>query len=146
MKIRLLTGVAALSLLAACSTMGTVPMATAATATAEALPPIPQATGIFAQASTLPFQAPDFDRIRDEDYLPALEQGIAIQLAEIEHIARNPEAPTFANTLVAMERTGRMFARAYAPFSQKTSANFNDVLNTTDSAISPQIAAMQDAI
>jgi peptidyl-dipeptidase Dcp len=144
MEIRLFAGVAALSLLAACTTMENAPMSSATFA--EALPPIPQATGIFAEPSTLPFQAPDFDRIRDEDYLPALEQGIAIKLAEIEQIARNPDAPTFANTLVAMERTGRMFDRAYAPFSQKTSAHFNDVLNATDSAISPQIAAMQDAI
>ncbi|MCX7676764.1 MAG: M3 family metallopeptidase, partial [Alteraurantiacibacter sp.] len=110
------------------------------------LPPIPQATGIFAQESGLPFGAPDFSRIRDEDYLPAIEQGIAIKLAEIEHIARNPEPPTFENTLVAMERTGQMLARAYAAFSQVQSANTNDVLDATDSAISPQIAQMYDAI
>lgn len=115
-------------------------------ATALALPPIPEGTGIFAQASTLPFQAPDFDRIHDEDYLPAIEQGIAIRLAEIEHIGRNPEPPTFDNTLVAMERTGQMLNRAYAAFSQQQSANSNAVLDATDTAVAPQIAAMNDAI
>lgn len=100
----------------------------------------------FAQPSTLPFQAPDFANIADEDFLPALEQGIAIKLAEIGRIAANPDAPTFDNTLVALERTGRMFARAYAAFGQKTGAHTNDVLDATDSAISPQVAALYDAI
>jgi peptidyl-dipeptidase Dcp len=136
--------VAALSLLAACTSMDQTTMNS--TEVAAALPPIPQGTGIFANPSTLPFQAPDFDRIQDSDYQPAIEQGIAIKLAEIEHIARNPAAPTFDNTLVAMERTGRMFARAYAAFSQETGANTNPQLDAIDSAISPQIAAMNDAI
>lgn len=144
MLIRLLASTAAISLLAACTTMDTAPMQIA-TAAAD-LPPITQATGIFAQESGLPFGAPDFSRIRDEDYLPAIEQGIVIKLAEIEHIARNPEPPTFENTLVAMERTGQMLARAYAAFSQVQSANTNDVLDATDSAIAPQIAQMYDAI
>ncbi len=149
MKIRLLAGATVLSLLSACTTMGNTPMDNVATAdvpNAGELPPIPQATGIFAEPSTLPFQAPDFDRITDEDYLPALEQGIAIKLAEIEHIARNPEPATFDNTLVAMERTGRMLGRAYAPFGQEVSAHSNPVLDATDSAISPQLAAMDDTI
>lgn len=117
-----------------------------ATPAAHALPSIPQATGIFAGPSPLPFAAPDFSRIDDSDYLPALEQGIAIKLAEIAHIAGNPDAPTFDNTLVAMEHTGRMFARAYAAFGQQTGAHTNPVLDAADSAISPQIAAMYDAI
>ena len=143
MSARFLAGVAAAALLSACSTMSD---AADAPATAQALPPIPQGTGIFAQPSTLPFQAPDFDRIQDTDYQPAIEQGIAIKLAEIEHIARNPAAPTFENTIVAMERTGQMLSRAYAAFSQEQGANTNDVLNATDSAVSPQLAAMNDAI
>ncbi|MFC3098280.1 M3 family metallopeptidase [Alteraurantiacibacter palmitatis] len=136
-------GVAAAALLSACTTLDPARMDHAST---TALPPIPVATGIFAQPSSLPFQAPDFARIRDEDYRPAIEQGIAIKLAEIEAIARNPEAPTFENTLVAMERTGQMFNRAYAAFSQKQGADTNDLLNETDSAVAPQIAQMYDAI
>ncbi len=118
---------------------------TSTTAAAD-LPPIPEASGIFAQPSALPFQAPDFSAIKDEDYQPAIEQGIAIKLAEIAHIAGNPEAPTFANTIEAMERTGQMFGRAYAVFGQLVSANTNATLDAADTALSPQIAAMWDAI
>ena len=148
MKSHRFAGVAALSLLAACTTTDNAHMdtSTATPAIAAALPAIPQGSGVFAQASTLPFQAPDFSRIRDEDYQPAIEQGIAIKLAEIEHIACNPESPTLENTLIAMERSGQMLNRAYAPFSQKVSADTNDVLNAADSALSPQMAAMEDAI
>ncbi len=143
MQFRLLAGVAAAALLSACTTMSD---AAEAPASAAALPPIPQGTGYFAQPSTLPFEAPDFRQIRDTDYQPAIEQGIAIKLAEVEHIARNPAAPTFQNTIVAMERTGRMLSRALAAFGQVQGANTNDVLNATDSAISPQLAAMNDNI
>src|SRR5438309_277961 len=61
----------------------------------------------FAVASNLPFQAPPFDRIRDTDYQPAFEQGMREQAAEITRIANNPAAPTFDNTIAAMERSGR---------------------------------------
>ena len=64
----------------------------------------PVATGPFAQASTLPFEAPDFAHIKDSDYQPAIEQGIAIERTEIEAIAGNPDAPTFANTIEAIKR------------------------------------------
>lgn len=143
MTVRLLAGVAAAALLSACTTMSDT---AAAPATAQALPPIPVGTGIFAQPSTLPFGAPDFSRIRDSDYQPAIEQGIAIKLAEVEHIARNPEAPTFQNTIVAMERTGQMLNRAVAAFYQVQGANTNDTLDAIDSAVAPQLAAMNDAI
>jgi peptidyl-dipeptidase Dcp len=143
MHFRLLAGVAAATLLTACTTMSD---SAEAPASAQALPPIPQGTGYFAQPSTLPFEAPDFRQIRDTDYQPAIEQGIAIKLAEVEHIARNPAAPTFDNTIVAMERTGRMLSRALAAFGQVQGANTNDVLNAVDSAVSPQLAAMSDNI
>ncbi|MES2699720.1 MAG: M3 family metallopeptidase, partial [Pseudomonadota bacterium] len=140
---RLLVGVAAAALLTACAASDNSAMTTAAT---TALPPIPVGTGIFAQPSTLPFQAPDFNRIQDSDYQPAIEQGIAIKLAEVEHIARNREAPTFQNTVVAMERTGQMLNRALAAFGQVQGANTNDTLDAIDTAVSPKLAAMDDAI
>src|ERR1700735_4068142 len=56
----------------------------------------------FYAASTLPFGAPPFDKIKDGDYQPAIEAGMAEHLAEINKIATNPAAPTFENTLVAM--------------------------------------------
>ena len=126
------------AMLAGCSTMGDG----AAVQTAS----YPQGTGIFAQESTLPFHAPDFSKIKDSDYQPAIEQGIAIELTEIQVIADNPEAPTFDNTVVAMERSGRMLTRAYAPFSQMVSANTNDTLDKVDSETAPKLAAMRDSI
>jgi peptidyl-dipeptidase Dcp len=111
-----------------------------------ASPAIAAGTGIFAADSTLPFKAPDFSRITDADYQPAIEQGIAINLAEIEAIANNPEPPTFENTLVAMERTGQMLKRALYPFNQEQSANTNDVLDAVEAATSPKLAELIDAI
>ncbi len=100
----------------------------------------------FESDSPLPFKAPDFTKIDDADYQPAIERAIALQLAEIEAIAENPEPPTFENTLVAMQRSGRMLVRAYYPFSQIVSANTNDTLDAAQAAIAPQISAMMDAI
>ena len=118
-----------------------------ATATPVAYAPeIPQGTGVFAQESTLPFHAPDFTRIKDSDYQPAIEQGIAIQLAEVAAIANNPDAPTFENTIVAMERSGQMLGRAYSVFSALTGANTNDTLDAVDTATAPKLAALRDAI
>ena len=66
----------------------------------------------FYAPSALPFQAPPFDRIADGDYQPAIEAGMRDSLASAEKIARNPAAPTFDNTLVALERSGRLLSRA----------------------------------
>ena len=63
----------------------------------------------FARASTLPYQAPPFDKIKNEDYGPALREGIKEQVQDIEAIANNTAAPTFENTLVALEKSGVLF-------------------------------------
>jgi peptidyl-dipeptidase Dcp len=138
---RLLAGAALGAMLTACATVKDETVPAVATTT-----PIPQATGVFAQESTLPFHAPDFTRITDADYQPAIEQGIAIEQAEIEAIANNPAAPTFENTLVAMERAGRMLNRTYATFGQVQGANTNDALDAVEEAVSPKLAALNDAI
>src|SRR4051794_16513571 len=65
---------------------------------------VPQATGPFALESTLPFHAPDWGKIKDTDFKPGFEQGMAIQAAEVAAIANNPAKPTFANTIVALEK------------------------------------------
>ena len=100
----------------------------------------------FYAASALPFGAPPFDKIKDEDYQPAIEAGMAQELAEIARIANDPAAPTFENTLVAMQRTGRLLARASAAFNGVSQANTNPVLQNAKTALAPQIAAHQDAI
>ena len=109
-------------------------------------PAIPAGNGIFAQASTLPFHAPDFSKIKDSDFQPAIEQGIAIQLAEVEAIANDPAAPTFANTIVPLEKSGQMLGRTYSVFSALTGANTNDGLDAIDTATAPKLAALRDSI
>jgi peptidyl-dipeptidase Dcp len=100
----------------------------------------------FYAASSLPFSAPPFDKIRDEDYQSAIEAGMAQQLAEIRAIADNPASATFENTLVAMERSGRLLARAAAAFNGVSQANTNPVLQQAKTALAPQFAAHEDAI
>lgn len=100
----------------------------------------------FYAVSTLPFQAPPFDRIKDGDYQPAIEAGMAEQLKEVQAIANNSAAPTFENTLVAMEKSGRLLQRAEAAFNGVSAANTNPTLQKVKAAIAPKMAAHQDAI
>ncbi len=100
----------------------------------------------FYAASALPFQAPPFDKIKDGDYQPAIEAGMAEQRKEIRAIADNPAAPTFENTIVAMEKTGVLFQRAYAAFNAVTGANTNPVLEKVQREEAPKLAAHSDAI
>src|SRR5271170_8396129 len=76
----------------------------------------------FYAPSTLPFQAPPFDKIKDEDYQPAIEAGMDEELRQIDAIANNPAAPTFENTIVAMEKTGQLLLRAGNAFGGVTGA------------------------
>jgi len=66
--------------------------------------------------STLPYQVPPFDKIKDADYLPAMEAGIREQLAEIQKIANNPAQPTFENTMIALEKSGKLLRRSSSAF------------------------------
>src|SRR6201996_8372114 len=100
----------------------------------------------FYSPSTLPFQAPPFDRIKDSDYQPAIEAGMAQQLREIEAIANNPAPPTFDNTLVAMEKSGQLYRRVMAAFDGVTGANTNPTLQQVEKVEAPKQAAHQDAI
>ena len=100
----------------------------------------------FYARSTLPFHAPPFDKIKDEDYQPAIEAGMAEQISEIQAIADNPAAPTFENTLVAMERAGQLFQRAMAAFGAVSGANTNPVLQKVRADEAPKLAAHRDAI
>ena len=100
----------------------------------------------FYAPSKLPFQAPPFDQIKDEDYQPAIEAGMAQQQAEIQAIADNPAAPTFDNTIVAMEKSGLLFDRVMAAFNGVTSSNTNPVLQNVKTIEAPKLAAHQDFI
>ena len=100
----------------------------------------------FYAPSTLPFHAPPFDKIKDEDYQPAIEAGMAEQQAEIQAIADNPAPPTFDNTIVAMEKSGRLFHRALAAFEGVTEANTNPTLQHVETVEAPKRAAHHDFI
>jgi peptidyl-dipeptidase Dcp len=121
--------------------------AAAGALTAAAVHAAPAAPGgVFAAPSPLPLQAPQFDKIRDADFQPALEEGMRIQRAEMRRIADNSAAPTFENTIVAMERSGRMLDRVQQVFSALTGANTNDALQKVESDEAPKLAAHNDAI
>jgi peptidyl-dipeptidase Dcp len=100
----------------------------------------------FFAPSTLPFQAPPFDKIKDADYQPAIEAGMAQQREEIKTIADNPAPPTFENTIVAMEKTGRLFDRSMSAFNAVTGANLNPELQKVQEIEAPKLAAHNDAI
>ena len=115
------------------------------TSSANPHAPISSANPFYAP-STLPFQAPPFDKIQDSDYQPAIEAGMAHQLAEIRSIAENPEPPTFENTLVTLERSGRLLDRVMSVFYAVTSANTNPELQRVQQIEAPKLAAHSDAI
>ncbi|MET1054392.1 MAG: peptidyl-dipeptidase Dcp [Pedobacter sp.] len=106
----------------------------------------PSSANPFADTSKLAYQTPDFDKIKDSDFEPALEEGMKIQLAEIEKIADNSAAATFENTLLEMEKSGQMLSRANNVFNLMTGANTNPGLQKIQEAIAPKQAAHDDAI
>jgi len=100
----------------------------------------------FYAPSTLPFHAPPWDKIKDSDYQPAIDAGMQQQRAEVDAIANNPAPPTFENTIVALERSGRLLDRATSAFSCVTSANTDDAIQKVQEYEAPRLAAHQDAI
>ena len=100
----------------------------------------------FYAPSTLPFHVPPFDKIKDSDYQPAIEAGMAQQLDELRAIAENPAAPTFDNTIVAMEKSGQLFTRAILAFNAVTGANLSPELQKVQDIEAPKLAAHRDAI
>src|SRR5246500_6071569 len=91
----------------------------------------------FSAPTTLPFQAPPFDKIKDSDYQPAIEAGMAQQIKEVEAIAKNTEPPTFENTFVALERSGQLLSRVMAVFGGVTGANTNPELQKVQTIEAP---------
>jgi peptidyl-dipeptidase Dcp len=96
--------------------------------------------------STLPFQAIPWDRIKDAHFKPAFEEGMRQQIAEVNAIADNTAAPTFDNTLAALEKSGQTLLRAQLAFNTMTGANTNDGLQKLDEEIAPKLSAHQDTI
>src|SRR5256714_10471861 len=100
----------------------------------------------FAIASPLLYQAPQFDRIHDADYQPAVEEGVRQQLVEVARIAADTAAPSFDNTIVALERSGALLTRAFKVFNAMTQANTDDTLQRVQTEEAPRLAAHLDAI
>ena len=89
--------------------------------------------------SKLPFGAPQFDKIRNEHYMPAFEQGIAEAKAEIDAIANNPEAPTFENTIEAMEYSGETLDRVSSIFYNLMEADVNEQMQQIAEEVAPML-------
>ncbi|WP_419803971.1 M3 family metallopeptidase [Terriglobus sp.] len=98
------------------------------------------------QPSTLPFGAPHFDRIQDEHYPEAFTAGMAEQRAEVEAIANATGAPTFENTVAALERTGTTLSRVASAFFCVAGAHTNDRLQQIQQEVAPELSAHSDAI
>ncbi|WP_312756991.1 peptidyl-dipeptidase Dcp [Pantoea brenneri] len=100
----------------------------------------------FFSASTLPYQAPPFDQIEEQDFLPALQAGIEEKRREVEAIATSSDAPTFQNTYEALEKSGQLLNRVNLVFSAMTSAHTSPYLQQVDEEIAPQLTALSDDI
>src|SRR5213596_2171858 len=96
--------------------------------------------------SSLPYHVPPFDRIKDEHFAPAMEAGMHEELKEVEVVANNSEKPTFENTIVALERTGRLLDRAERSFDNLNACNTNPTLQKIETEMAPKLAAHRDAI
>src|SRR5215470_7718668 len=95
----------------------------------------------FAHPSTLPYQLPPFDRIRNEHYLPAFEQGMSEQRAQVQAIAGNTAEADFHNTVVALEHSGQLLSRVSAAFFNLNAANTDPQMQQIDAEIAPRLQA-----
>ena len=102
--------------------------------------------GPFAQASTLDLHYPQFDKIKDSDFAPAFDAGMAEQLREIDAIANDPAEPTFQNTIVAMEKSGQLLDRATSVFFNLVGTDKNDARDKLQTDYAPKFSAHRDAI
>ncbi len=92
------------------------------------------------------FGAPPFESIREEHYLPAFDRGVEEQQAEVEAIVTNPGAPTFANTIEALERSGAMLTRMRSVLFPLNSANTNDEMQAIVKEMQPKVSQHRDDI
>ncbi|HQX92188.1 MAG TPA: M3 family metallopeptidase, partial [Thermomonas sp.] len=110
------------------------------------MPAAPTYSGIFAAASPLELNYPQFDKIADSDFAPAFDAGMAQQLREIDAIANNPEPASFQNTIVAMEKSGQVLNRATNVFFNLVGTDKNDAREKLETEYAPKFSAHSDAI
>ena len=131
--------------LAVAVTLGLALPAYSAVAAAPAAANAQQANPFFAD-SPLPLHYPQFDKIKDSDFAPAFDAGMAQQLKEVEAIANNKAKPTFDNTLIALEKSGDTLDRATTVFFSLVGADTNDTRKKLQADYSAKFAAHSDAI
>ncbi|WP_312371295.1 M3 family metallopeptidase [Stenotrophomonas sp.] len=131
--------------LALAATLGLALPAYSQAATTATTQSAQQANPFFAE-SPLPLHYPQFDKIKDADFAPAFDAGMAQQLREVEAIANNPAAPTFENTLIALENSGAVLDRATTVFFSLIGADTNDARKKLQADYSAKFAAHGDAI
>jgi len=100
----------------------------------------------FMKKSSLQYQAPEFDKIKDEHFKPAFDFGLKQNISEIEKIANNTETPTFENTVLALEKSGEVLKRAQIVFYNLTGSNTNPTLQKIEEEYAPIFAAHSDKI
>ena len=93
-----------------------------------------------------PFGVPAFDKVKIEHYLPAFQEAIAANEAEIEVIVNNPEAPTFANTIEALDRSGELLDKVVGVFFNVLEADGNDEMNKIAEEVTPMLSSLSDGI
>lgn len=93
-----------------------------------------------------PFGVPAFDKVKIEHYMPAFKEAIAANEAEIEAIVNNPEAPTFANTIEALDRSGELLDKVVGVFFNVLEADGNDEMNAIAAEVTPMLSSLSDGI
>ena len=142
MKVSVMIGLTLAFALSACDT----PTKQSASAKQAVSKDATLADNPFASDSNLYMQLPPFDKIANQHYAPAFEKGMAEQIAEIDNIARSPDAPSFENTIVAMEKTGLLLDRVSRVFYALASADTNDSIEALRSELAPKLSAHYDEI
>lgn len=104
------------------------------------------ATNPFFASSTLPYQAPPFDLIKDAHYRPAFDAALARKRQEIAEIADNPQPATFDNTMVALEKSGEMLSRVTSVFFAMAASHSNAEIQQLDEQFSAELAGLANDI
>ncbi|WP_218355265.1 M3 family metallopeptidase [Alteromonas lipotrueiana] len=103
-----------------------------------------KSSNVLLKASPLPYQTPQFDKIKINDYEPAFEQGMTEQAKEIKDIAQNKEPATFENTVLSLEKSGELLSRARTVFFNLSSIQSNDEIQRIEAAMAPKLSAHSD--
>ena len=134
--------ISSLAMTTACTTMKT----TTNSPTEIPTPDANLAGNPFMKKSSLQYQAPEFDKIKDEHFKPAFDYGMKVQIAEVDKIANNASAPTFENTIIALENSGEVLKRAQLVFYNLTGSNTNPTLQKLEEEYAPVFSALSDKI